>query len=86
VNSINSCRVYISESELSSSLQPLTSQKLIYGGKLLLDQQTIEELAPEVRLTLHPPSFPDHFLPHGKNWSGERPIPFSFPAIARIVM
>ena len=24
-------------------------------------------------------SFPDHFSPHGKNWSGERPSPFSFP-------
>ena len=30
-------------------------------------------------------SFPDHFSPHGKNWSGERPIPFSFPAVAKIV-
>ena len=30
-------------------------------------------------------SFPDHFLPHGKNWSGERPIRFLFPAIAKIV-
>jgi len=29
-------------------------------------------------------SFPDHFSPHGKNWSGERPIPFSFPAIAKL--
>ena len=28
---------------------------------------------------LPPVSFPDHFSPHGKNWSGERPIPFSFP-------
>ena len=24
-------------------------------------------------------SFPDHFSPHGKNWSGEPPLPFSFP-------
>ena len=24
-------------------------------------------------------SFPDHFSPHGKNRSGERPIPFLFP-------
>ena len=24
-------------------------------------------------------SFPDHFSPHGKKWSGERPIPFLFP-------
>jgi len=30
-------------------------------------------------------SVPDHFSPHGKNWSGERPIPFSFPAVAKIV-
>ena len=30
-------------------------------------------------------SFPDHFSPHGKNWSGERPTPFSFPAVAKIV-
>ena len=27
----------------------------------------------------------DHFSPHVKNWSGERPIPFSFPAVAKIV-
>ena len=26
-------------------------------------------------------SFPDHFSPHGKNWSGERP--FSFPVVAK---
>jgi len=30
-------------------------------------------------------SFPDHFSPHGKNSSGERPIPFSFPTVAKIV-
>ena len=30
-------------------------------------------------------SFPDHFSPHGKNWSGEQPIPFSFPAVAKYV-
>ena len=29
-------------------------------------------------------SFPDYFSPHGKNWSGERPIPFSFPVVAKI--
>ena len=30
-------------------------------------------------------SFPDHFSPHRKNWSGEQPIPLSFPAVAKIV-
>jgi len=30
-------------------------------------------------------SFPDHFLPRGKNWSGELPILFLSPATAKIV-
>ena len=30
-------------------------------------------------------SFPDHFRHTGKNWSGEWPIPFSFPVVAKIV-
>ena len=67
------------EPDYEASLTTRDSIKL--GASFLFEAAVLNQAngSPEIV------SFPDHFSPHGKNWSGERPIPFSFPAVAKIV-
>ena len=73
---------------LTSILRSLIPKKLTRSWCGFLKDENCLDRVDSRRLTLVPAwlvivSFPDHFSPHGKNWSGERPIPFPPPEFWR---